>query len=90
MYKSKVWIHNNVEDILNNSGHFWIDYTFLDEPKAGEIINISNEMAEDIVDSELWNRKYGPGKYLIQTAAKMFDPKIHDGFSYCIMALKMD
>jgi hypothetical protein len=37
----------------------------------------------------MWKNEYGPGNYIIQTAVKIFDPKIHDGFSYCVMALKV-
>ena len=90
MYKSKVWLHKSVKELSNNSGHFWINYTFMDKPKAGEIINVTDEMAEDIADEELWKREYGAGNYIVQTAANMFDPKIHDGFSFCVMTLKVE
>jgi len=90
MYKSKVWVHRNVEEILSNKGPYYIDYTFLDEPQNGNIIKVTEEMTEDISEDFLWNKKYGPGNYIIHSAAKMFDPKIHDGFSYCVMVLKVD
>ena len=89
MYKSKVWVHKNVEEILSNKGPFFIDYTFMDEPQNGDIIRVSEEMTKDISQEFLWNKDYGPGNYIIQSAVKMFEPKIHDGFSYCIMALKV-
>ncbi|WP_412560824.1 hypothetical protein [Winogradskyella sp. MIT101101] len=89
MYKSKVWLHKNLEELSGNSGDFWISYTFLDEPKAGDIIKVTNEMAEDIADDERWKREYGPGNYIVQNAEKMFDPKINDGFSFCVMTLKV-
>ncbi|MET6990790.1 hypothetical protein [Sediminicola arcticus] len=88
MYISKVWIHKSVEELSNNSGRFWINYTFLNEPKAGDIIKVTNEMAEDIADKELWKREYGPGNYIVQTVANIFDEKIHDEFSFCLMILK--
>ncbi|PTX61993.1 hypothetical protein C8N46_10390 [Kordia periserrulae] len=62
----------------------------MDEPKAGEIIKVTDEMAKDIADKELWKREYGSGYYIVQTAANMFDPKIHDGFSFCVMTLKVE
>ena len=89
MYKSKVWIHKNVEELLKNNAPYWIDYTFLDKPKNGEIIKVTQEMTEDISEEFNWEKNYGPGNYIIQSCANMFDPKIHDGFSYCIMALKV-
>ena len=48
MYKSKVWVHRNVEEILSNKGPYYIDYTFLDEPQNGNIIKVNEEMTEDI------------------------------------------
>lgn len=90
MYKTKVWIHKNVEELSKNEAPFSIDYTFIDPPKEGEIIKITNEMAKDIADKPLWKNEYGPGNYIIQTSANMFKPKINDGFSYSVMALKVE
>ena len=90
MFKTKVWIHKSVEELANNKAPFWIDYTFIDPPKEGEIINITNEMANDIANEHLWKTEYGPGNYIIKTSANMFDPKINDGFSYSVMVLKVD
>jgi acyl-ACP thioesterase len=90
MYKCKVWIHKNLEEILKNKGPYAIDFTFMDEPKNGDIIRVTKEMTKDLSDEFLWNKDYGPGNYIIESATNMFNPKIHDGFSYCIMALKVE
>lgn len=90
MYKSKVWIHKNLEELSKNEGRYWINYTFLDEPKAGDIIKVTNKMTEDIANDELWIREYGPVNYIVQTSTNMFDPEINDGFSFCVMTLKVE
>ncbi len=89
MYKSKVHIHKNVEEILNNKSPYWIDFTFTEKPENGDIITVTEDVSKDIEDDLNWTKNYGPGKYIIHSCANIFDPKIHDGFSFCVMALKV-
>lgn len=89
MYKAKVWIHKEVNDILENKSPFWVDITFVDPPQNGEFFNISKDLVTDIERYPLWEKQFGPGRYKAINSEKMFDPSIHDGFSYCIMAIKV-
>ncbi len=89
MYKSKVWIHRNKEDVVSNKGDFWLYCTFFDKPIDDNLITITEELIVDIQDELIWNRDYGPGEYKIFKALNMFDPGENDGFSYSIMVYKV-
>ena len=89
MYKSKVWLHRSVEELKSNKGDYWIDYTFIDKPEPGQILNVTSDMTEDLKDDFVWSKEYGNGNYIIQSAKEMFDPKINDGFSFSVMLLKV-
>ena len=89
MYKTKVWIHLDVNDILKNESPFWVDMTFVDKPKSGFIFEISDDLVEDLKLDDLWKSKFGSGRYVAKTADELWEPSVHDGFSYCIMAVKL-
>ena len=89
MYKSKVWLYKSVEDLERNNGDFWIDYTFMDKPETGQILNVTPDMTEDLQENYVWTEEYGNGNYMIQSVKEMFDPKINAGFSFGVMLLKV-
>ena len=89
MYKSKVWLHKTAKELEKNEGSYNIHYTFIDKPKPGQILNVTSDMTEDLQDDFVWSKDYGHGNYIIQSAKEMFDPKVNDGFSFCVMVIKV-
>lgn len=89
MNKTKIWVHEKVEDIESNNSPLWIDYTFIDKPKEDQVITIKDDMIEDLSDKSLWENKFGQGKYLIKVSNKMFSPTDNNDFTHILMVIKL-